>query len=115
MFQIHGLLVIPEEPKLSVVSPDSSSGFFINFTAVTQERVVNGEAKFNHWDCSVYLPSEAKKNEWLNDFIVPGTILLLENATAISVPILDGKYHNTKIKLDHYKTKKLVQPLWLSE
>lgn len=109
---INGLLAIPKDPKVNVVKPDSSTGFFINFQGATQGRTVDGKAEYHYWTCMVWVP-EQELSKWEDDYLQPGNVLYIEYATAISLPVMDGKYHNTKIKLDHSKTKKLSKPMWI--
>lgn len=113
MLHINGLLAIPSDPKISIVKPESSSGFFINFQGVTQGKTIDGKADYHYWNCMVWVP-ETDIDKWEKDYIQPGNVLYIEHASAISLPVMDGKYHNVKIKLDHNKTKKLAKPLWTS-
>lgn len=113
MLHINGLMAIPADPKISIVKPESSSGFFINFQGVSQGKSVDNKPDYHYWTCMVWVP-EQEVEKWENDYLQPGNVLYIEHATALSLPILDGKYHNTKIKLDHNKTKKLTRALWHS-
>lgn len=114
MFTISGILAIPSDPQLNIVKPESSSGFFFNFKAVTQGKVVNDTPDFHRWDVMVWVP-EVEKDKWENDYIKPGSILFIEYGQALSIASQDGKYHHTKIKLEHSKVKKLIKPLWIKE
>jgi hypothetical protein len=112
MLHIHGLIAIPSDPKISIVKPESSSGFFINFQAVTQGKTVDNKAEYQYWTCMVWVP-EQDIDKWEKEYLQPGNVLYIEYASALSIPIMDGKYHNTKIKLDHGKTKKLSTAMWI--
>jgi hypothetical protein len=111
MLNVTGIIALPSEPKVSVVKPENNSGFFINFTAVSQGKTED----YHYWECSVWLPNQETVTKWQEDYLVSGNVLYIESATLLSTPVLDGKYHHTKIKLDHYKTKKLVKALWAQE
>lgn len=112
MLSITGLLAIPQEPKVNIVKPESSSGFFINFQGVSPGKSNNGQTEYHYWNCMVWVP-EDELEKWEKTYLIPGSILFLEHATAISIPTQDGKYFNFKVKLDHHKTKKLVKPVWI--
>ncbi len=112
--QINGLLAIPAEPNLKINKPESSSGYFLSFTGVTQGKLSRqGEVVSHYWNCSMWIPEE-ELSKW-EDFMVPGNIVYVEAATAISESSKDGRFHNTKLKLDHHKTKRLKKPLWVED
>lgn len=111
MLNVTGIIAIPSEPKVNVVKPENTSGFFINFTAVSQGK----QDEWHYWECSVWIPNQETLDKWQNDYLISGNVLYIESATLLSLSVSDGKYHHTKIKLDHFKTKKLVVALWAQE
>lgn len=113
-FHIAGLLAIPGEPQVQTVKLESGSGFFINFRGTTQGRTVEGKPNYQYWSCTVFVSAD-QVEKWIEEYLLPGNVLYIESAEAISFPTQDGKYHNTKIKLDQYKTKKLAVPMWAQE
>src|SRR5688500_13409500 len=111
MFTITGLLAIPSDPQKQIV--ESNGGYFVNFKGTTQGRTVEGKPEYHYWNCSVWVNKE-QLEKWENDYLSPGNVLYIETAHAQSFATQDGKHHFTKIKLEHYKTKKLSVPLWYS-
>ena len=109
-WMIHGMMVIPSDPKLQVV--DANGGAWFNFVATTQGRKGKDQdgPKWEYWECSMFVPS-AMRDKW-DDRITPGQVFQVEFAEATSYPIMDGKYHKTKIKLDIYRVKHLARPMW---
>jgi hypothetical protein len=107
---VSGMIVIPQEPKLEIVKPESGSGYFLNFQAVTQGKAKTQKVEYQYWNCSVWIP-DIELPKW-EENLVSGQVFYVEHATAISIPVMDGKYHNVKIKLDHNFIKKLTKPLW---
>lgn len=110
---IHGMMVIPSDPKLQVVQ--ANGGAWFNFTATTQGRALKDQVgpNWQYWECSMFVPT-AVHNKW-EERITPGQVLQVEFAEAVAVPIMDGKYHKTKIKLDIYRVKHLATPMWVKD
>ncbi len=113
-FSINGLMVIPSEPKKQITKSESNTGYFMNFIATTQGKSFKGNPDFQYWNCLIWLPDDLIQ-KWDEEIAIPSRVLYIEHAVAISVPVLDGKYHQTKIKLDFNKTKVLGTPLWIKE
>lgn len=109
---MHGMMVIPSDPQLKVI--ESGNGSFLNFRGTTQgKKNKEGIPEYQYWDCSLYCPLNQVK-KWEED-IQPGNVFYVEGAMIESVPILEGKFHKTRVRLDAYKTKKLLTPLWVKE
>jgi hypothetical protein len=109
MWSISGMMIIPSDPQLTVTP--SNKGVFLNFKAVTQGKNTDGDsAVYQYWDCSLWVLA-ALEEEWKTK-IAPGNVFYVEHANATSYPILEGKYHNTKIRLSQDKLKLLTKPLW---
>lgn len=104
-------MVIPSDPKLQVVQGKDGSWF--NFVATTQGRTLKDKEgpNWNYWDCSMFVPSHAH-DTW-SKRILPGQVFQVELGEVVSTPIMDGKYHKTKIKLDIYRVKHLATPMWV--
>lgn len=114
---IHGMMVIPSDPQLQIIplTKEGANGCFFNFRATTQgKKNGDGVAEYQYWDCSLYAPTPSQVEQWKRD-IQPGSIFYVEGGIAESIPILEGKYHKTKIRLDLYKTKRLITPLWVEQ
>lgn len=113
-FHISGLLAIPSEPQVTPHKLDSGSGFFINFRGTTQGKTVDGKPDYQYWFCTVFVSSQFIE-KWMEEYLIPGNVLYIESGEVVSTPTPDGKYHNTKIKLDQYKTKLLAVPMWAKQ
>jgi hypothetical protein len=111
---IHGMMVIPGDPKLQIV--EAKGGSWFNFTATTQGRRLKDQngPNWQYWECSMFVPTTAGREKW-QERIAPGQVFQVEFAEAASNPILDGKYHKTKIKLDIYRVKHLAKPMWAKD
>jgi hypothetical protein len=111
MWSISGLLAIPKDPQVSVATTDT--GVYLNFKGVTQGRSTGENANYQYWDCAIWVP-ENKKDEW-KEKLKPGNVFYVEHASATSYPVADGKYNNTKIRLNHDKLKLLKKPAWIKD
>lgn len=112
MLNVTGLIAIPSDPQVTYV--DAKGGTFINFKGTTQGKTIDGKAEYQYWNCSVWVNPEQMK-KWQEDYLLPGTVLYIEHGQAISMPSSDGKFTFTKIKLEHFKTRKLSVPYWFEE
>jgi hypothetical protein len=110
---IHGMMVIPGDPKLQVVPANGGSWF--NFVATTQGKKAQGAdaPNWQYWECSMFVPTNVH-SKW-EERVAPGQVFQVEFAEAVSNPILDGKYHKTKIRLDVYRVKHLAKPMWAKD
>ena len=114
MWAITGMMVIPGDPQLKISAPSNSSkGQFFNFKAVTQGRNVGDNAQWQHWDVAMWVPDD-KVDMWKED-IKPSHVFLVEHSYVTSYPVQDGKYHNTKIRLEQSKVKRLHTPMWVKK
>jgi len=108
MFSITGMFAIPRDPHVEVSAV--STGSYINFKAVTQAKNKGDKAVWHHWDVALWVPDD--KVEYWKDQLVSGNVFIVEHASVTTYPVQDGKYHNTKIRLEHNKVKRLTTPMW---
>jgi hypothetical protein len=114
MFSIHGMMIIPTDSQLQVGTPSgSSTGKFLNFKAVTQGKPTGNAATYQYWDMAMWVPDN-KVDHW-KDQLQPGHIFFVEYGIVTTYPVQDGKYHNTKVRLDHNKLKRLLKPMWVKD
>ena len=113
-FHISGLLAIPSEPGVTTHELANKAGFFINFKGTTQGKTVDNKPDYQYWYCTVFVSNQSVE-KWMEEYLIPGNVLYIESGEVLSQPTADGKYHNTKIKLDQYKTKLLAVPMWIKE
>jgi len=114
MWAIHGMMAIPGDPQVQVSSPTGTNkGKFINFKAVTEGRKQGQDATYQYWHCAMWVP-EDKVDYWV-DQLKPGHVFIIEHAYCTSYPVQDGKYHNTLVRLEHQKVKRLQKAMWAKE
>jgi len=112
MLAVHGIIAIPRDSALQI-SNSNNRGYFMNFKVVSQGRSTGDSAVWQYWDASMWVP-EDKIEHWKTQ-VRPGNIFLIEHSTVTTYPVQEGKYHNTKLKLEHSKIKKLDKPMWTKD
>jgi hypothetical protein len=109
---VTGLLVIPKEPGI-IVYPQENGRQTIYFTGLTWPSP-NPKEEHYKWTCLVSVAA-TELDKWQNEYLQPGGVLYLSHASMIAPLDKNGKYHNPKLRLDPFNTKKLSKAAWIKE
>lgn len=110
MWAINGMFTLPKNPDVQSVPTPNGKGHYINFKSVTQGKGGGDAPIYQYWECAMWVPTQDLDN-WL-DKLQPGQVFLVEHGNATSYPIMDGKYHPVKIRLDFNKIRHMAVPMW---
>lgn len=112
MLIFSGMLALPKDPQLKWTESTKGDASFVDFLVVSQGLGKTNNPEWQQWECNMFVPAD--RMEFWKARLQPRNVLYVEYGQAISYPILDGKYHKTRLKLDQHRTKLLEVPLWAS-
>ena len=111
MWAANGIIAIPSDPQIKKTQPTTSNkGRYINFKCVTEGQKRGEDANYQHWNASMWVPED--QVAYWEEQLTPGSVFHVGHAYLTSFPILEGKYHNTVVRIDYNKIKKFEQPMW---
>ena len=110
MLQVSGLICIPSSPEMTIKDLDNKSGSFFNLNVVSED----SKGIIHVYRASLFV-TKVDKDKWEKD-LTPGASFLVEGGEWSMYPRKEeGKFPIPGLRLNHFKLRRLAQPMWFNQ